>query len=192
MKSAAHADSNQESDKPTTLSYSNSDLFLKKYAFGSNDFAVIRKVRQEQQGLQDCFDSYDAYADHYAMLDKDQNPVFVMRVNQARKGPLDCEQFYPQKLLNKHKQVLCSASRFMRSKHFPANPTLANRFLHLVRADQVLDGMVGDIINAHTPMFVYYKKIGYELVVGHDFIHPRLGTESKVMLLIANGQSLTW
>jgi hypothetical protein len=118
--------------------------------------------------------------------------MFVMRVNQARKGVLDCENFYPSLLLTQHRSVLCSASRFARSKQFPANPTLAKHFLREVREDQLLDGMIGDVINANTPMIPYYEKLGYRTIEGHDFRHPRLGTNSKAMLLIADGHTLFW
>jgi hypothetical protein len=191
MKLTALSDCSNES-KIVPESCRKASPWLLKCTFSSADFELIKKVRLERQGLKDCVDLYDVDADHYLLIDQSARPIFVMRVNQARRGELDCERFYPKELLDNHRSVLCSASRFMRSRQFSANPVLAKRFLHLVREDQLLEGMIGDVINAHAPMLPYYKSIGYEALNGHDFIHPRLGTESKVMLLMANGHCLQW
>jgi hypothetical protein len=43
-----------------------------------------------------------------------------------------------------------------------------------------------DLINVHTPMIPYYQRLGYQLVCNSSFRHPRLGTDSYVMCLIAS------
>jgi hypothetical protein len=179
------SESSDTSGSPNSLGEHPSHPRLIKTIFSSSDFSLINRVRLEQQGGSDA---YDVNADHYLLLDPSGKPIFVMRVNQARRGELDCENFYPKELLHNHRPVLCSASRFVRSRAFGPNVALAKHFLHLVREDQLLDGMVGDLINAHIPMVPYYQRLGYESVPGHDFTHPRLGTASRVMLLMVNAQ----
>jgi hypothetical protein len=108
-----------------------------------------------------------------------------MRVNQARRGPLDCEEFYPTAFLNRFRQVIGSASRFARRAGSEAEPALMRTFIREVWRHQYQDGMRVDLINVHEPMVFYYQRLGYELLCNSFFKHPRLGTNNHVMCLIA-------
>lgn len=98
-----------------------------------------------------------------------------MRVNQARRGPVDCEEFYPGNLLSVFRNLVGSASRLIKVKEARSNVSETFSLIAAVWRDQFLDGMRIDPINVHMPMVPHSR-----------FKHPRLGTDSLVMFLTAN------
>lgn len=148
-------------------------------------FTDCLKIRASHAGNPvSCMDRFDDTADIYLLLEA-ETPLATMRINQARRGPLDCEEFYPAEFLDEFRSLIGSASRFARKASTKPDLALMRRFVREVWRDQFADGMRVDLINVHAPMVPYYRRLGYELVCNSFFRHPRLATDSYVMCLIA-------
>ena len=144
----------------------------------SSEFETILELRRSGAApaspLEDCF---DLEADLYVMRCSG-TAIATMRVSQARRGEIDCEEAYPDEFLSNYRSIICSASRFLRHPKSPPNVLLMEQFMREVWRDQFADGVRVDIINVHQPMIPYYTRMGYVLLCDSHFTHPRLGTPS--------------
>lgn len=155
-------------------------------------FAEVLRIRQTpaERTRAACVDAHDLTADHYLLADQRQT-LAAMWVNQAHRGPLDCEAFYPAPLLDKWRPCIGSASRLVRDQSIPACPGAVVRFIKEVWRHQYATGMRVDIINCHEPMEPFYLRLGYRRVANSNFSHPRLSTPSFVMILVADHRTKT-
>ncbi len=126
-------------------------------------------------------DKFDELADHY-LLKFGKISIATVRINLAKRGEMDCESYYRTVLDNSKRNEIASASRLVRNPKEPANFMLMRRFLSVVRADQAASGIRTEIINVQSHMLKYYEYMGYREVKGVHFRHPRLRTESIVMI----------
>lgn len=158
---------------------------LARFSYASELFSRVIELRAAHQSAGELEDEFDLTADHY-LLFRDKIPIVAMRVNQARKGPMDCEEFYPGNLLSVFRNLVGSASRLVKAKEARGNVTETFSLISAAWRDQFLDGMRIDLINVHLPMIPFYSRLGYKVVPHSRFKHPRLGTDSQVMYLTAN------
>lgn len=168
----------------STDSHATALLTVHKTGPGSAEYQDITAIRTSRSGIHQAGDASDANADHYLAV-VDGQPLACMRVNQARRGRLDCEDHYPAAFVAKFRGVIGSASRLVRRADAKACPDVMRRFVAAVWRDQYQDGIRVDLINVHTPMVPYYESMGYEQVAGSAFVHPRLRTSSLVMAMLA-------
>lgn len=150
----------------------------------SEAFEVVTSIRS-QSGVGAFSDEHDQTADIYLMVRED-TPVATMRVNQARKGRLDCEEFYPGEFLTRHRHMIGSASRLARSPATKPSVYLMRHFVRSVWQHQLRHGMRVDLINVHQRMIPYYADMGYRLLYNSFFWHPRIHTPSHVMFMVAS------
>ncbi len=149
-------------------------------------FDLCADIRRSQSSISTPHvDEFDVHAEIY-LLTLEGKPVATMRVNQAQCGHLDCEEFYPQDFLHEFRPQIGSASRFARHALAKPDIVLMREFVSEVWRDQFLVGIRADLINVHTPMISYYERLGYRMLCNSRFVHPRLGTESHVMCLVAS------
>lgn len=153
----------------------------------SSDYDAVISIRS--QGVAGSYsDEYDETADIYVMTDN-ETPVATMRVNQARRGKMDCEDFYPEHFLRSHRHMIGSASRLARSITAKPNVHLMRHFVRSVWRQQLIDGMRVDLINVHQRMIPYYADMGYRLLCNSFFWHPRIRTPSHVMFMVASKET---
>jgi hypothetical protein len=158
---------------------------LSHFHYTNHLFTLVLELRGRHQTGGELEDVFDRTADHY-LLFRDGVPILAMRVNQARRGPMDCEEFYPGNLLSVFRNMVGSASRLIKAKEARGNASETFSLIAAVWRDQFLDGMRIDLINVHMPMIPFYRRLGYRTVPHSRFKHPRLGTDSLVMFLTAN------
>lgn len=162
-----------------------SGLSVCKVSTSTSAFDAVLAIRNAvSQGRATNTDAHDECADIY-LLTSHNKPIATMRVNQAHRSALDCEEFYPQSFIHQYRSIICSASRFARHPSAPADISLMRILIREVRKDQYLSGMRVDLINVHISMIAFYARMGYKLLCNSHFIHPRLGSSSYVMFLIS-------
>jgi len=127
-------------------------------------------------------DSFDPYSEHYLAL-MDQQPVAAMRVTRIAVGPVECEEYFPKRLILAKGNVICSASRFVALPSAQANTKVAEILTEVVRMHQAKLGTRLDVINVHERAIKYYGRLAYELVADSFFWHPKWKTPSHVMVL---------
>ena len=157
----------------------------------SDLFTEVLRIRQST-GLpeQAVTDASDKSADIY-LLAKDGRNIATMRVNQVRRGAVDCSEFYPRALLEDFSHCLGSASRLVRDQSVKACPGDIRFFLREVWRHQFRDGMRIDVTNCHEDMEPFYVRLGYRQAADFKFTHPRLSTPSLVMIMVADPSAET-
>jgi CDGSH-type Zn-finger protein len=173
----------KKQDSPIT----DAPKYLRKIRSSDPDFKMILDLRKSVNSKADPEDEFDQSADHYLIANHEM-AIAAMRVNQARKGSLDCEKYYPDKFLSDYRYMIGSASRLVKAKPNRGAPKEIFDFVRAVWRDQFLDGMRIDLINVHIPVIPLYLRIGYSVISRSQFIHPRLDTDSLAMCLIADAK----
>lgn len=150
--------------------------------------SVIDVRRSIAQNGSEVTDEFDRSSVLY-LMEENCKPVATMRVNLARQGLLDCEEFFPEtcrKFILDFRVVVSSASRFVRHFESGSDPAQMRQFIRQIWRDQYNNGIRIDLINVHERMIPYYKRLGYLLIRDSFFRHPRLDTPSYVMCLLAD------
>ncbi|MCC7477969.1 hypothetical protein IT575_05870 [bacterium] len=149
----------------------------------SKNFDEVLELRSRviRRHGQAAADPVDSYSEHYTAR-LGQRLVGALRVTRAACGPLDCEQHYPRNLTCNWRGLLTSAGAFVLDSQAPRELRIARRLIEFAWMDQLPRGSRLDVINVHERAITYYGILGYELLAGSFFIHPRLGTPSHVML----------
>ncbi len=175
----------QESDTTIVLRESD-DLSLVHFDRNSALFEEVCRIRSSASESDDSpNDRYDENADLYLLKFRDDF-IATMRVNLARRGLLDCQEYYPQDFLADYSDWIGSASRLARDRKASACPDRVKWFIREVWRHQFRAGLRLDLINCHQRMENFYVHLGYRRIEGYNFVHPRLSTPSFVMLLAAN------
>lgn len=126
----------------------------------------------------------DEYSEHYCAYVNGQ-PLIILRATQARKGKIDCEEFYPPQLMTELRDIIISTTRFC-SINRGTMPGLSLLLVQTLCLDQINQGMRIDIINVRLEMIDYYKNLGYVPIPDSSFIHPYWKTNSIAMILPTN------
>lgn len=170
-----------------SIHFDNRRYTIRSISPHSKDYDTVMLIRS--QGIAGVYaDEYDETADIYLLMDN-SIPIATMRVNQARRGKMDCEAFYPGHLLRSHRHLIASSSRLARSITAKPNVYLMRQFMRTVWRQQVIDGIRIDLINAHQRMLPYYVDLGYRLMCNSFFVHPRIHTPSHVMFMVASSET---
>lgn len=154
--------------------------------FGTNNelYGNVLRVRGfDQTAISFEFDEYS----HHFCLFHESNPIGVLTSTWQTDGNIDCSDYYPQSLLETYSQSLMSHCKFRIVPSACSNRFAALRFMvRGVWQDELQCGRRLDIVNASREKVRFYKRIGYTPIQGFDFVHPKLGTDSVVLVLPAD------
>lgn len=128
---------------------------------------------------------FDQYSNHYVLFSSGL-PLGTLTVHEARAGELDCQPFYPQRLLRDRQDQVAGACK-MRIRRGATAPIEALR--SLIRGawlDLVERGIRVTIANSEPRLSAFYRRIGFSYIPGYDFVHPQLGTASQVLIMAAD------
>jgi hypothetical protein len=137
----------------------------------------VYKTTAEETRLSD-----DLYAELYCAYLNDQ-PIASLRTLRASRCHLDCEQYYPNRLMLAFRNQIGSASRLCSMGIRTAAGNTGRLLINLAWVDQIALGSRIDVINVKLSMINYYKKLGYYNLSDSFFIHPSWNTPSCVMLI---------
>lgn len=115
----------------------------------------------------------------------------TMRVTRAVCGKLDCEEFYPQPLVETFRNQLGSASGFCILKNLDPSLRLARMLIEAAWIDELPRGYRVDVISANERGVRYYQRMGYKLIADSAFVHPTYGTPSYAMAFVADANGGT-
>lgn len=127
----------------------------------------------------------DERAFHVVVFCESQ-PVGSLMITRHSDGELDCGEFYPPVLVEKHGTELASVCKF---RMLPGKHSGFKTFRLVVREvwrELLRLGIRVDAINIERSNSRVFQRMGYSVVPGFDFIHPTLGTDSIVMVLAAD------
>ena len=143
----------------------------------------LLSVRAQAYGLppRATVATIDGYSELYCGY-IEERPVVAFAATRAESGPVDCEEFYPASFMAAFRAKLTSTTRYCRVPDSNLKAQLASRFIGLVLRDQAELGVRAFIGNTQPHMLNYYSRMGYELISGHEFIHPRWKTRSLVLV----------
>lgn len=140
---------------------------------GSTAFDEIVQMR----GLVACgpsTDSVDEYSTHYALYSRERLQVWF-RVTRPIHGVLDCETYYPSDLVSEFRLVLAASGRLGRHPEEQGRSSLVSAALRCGWSHQFIHGARVDVINSRQALAPFYQRIGYHLIPGWSFLHPRTG-----------------
>lgn len=142
-----------------------------------------RSVRATVYGAESpgVVDDIDAHSTVYCAY-VDGTAVGTLRVTRARLGPIDCESFYPPSLLNRFRDLIGSASRYCVLPGTSANLRIGRLLVEGGWIEHADMGCRLDLIDVREEFVGYYRRMGYLLIAGHQFIHPVWATRSRVMV----------
>lgn len=166
-------------------SKNDSDLF--------KDVISVRSIdlKESKQKIIPVSFNFDAYSDHYRLIVEDQISG-CLSATRLLGGKIDCQEFYPQILIDKFYDIIVSACKFklipeLRGRGAIAtSASYAKLMIREAWRDQLRKGAKLDLINVEKNYVPYYKRLGYILIENSRFIHPVLGTESYVMFTSAD------
>ncbi|MBF0519328.1 MAG: hypothetical protein HQK92_06355 [Nitrospirae bacterium] len=129
---------------------------------------------------------YDKYS-YLFCLYVNEEPTVSATVTFARDGKLDCEEFYPTKLIDRYRNVICSGTKFcVINKHECRIDIFANTLMHQMWHYAYNRGIRLDILNAKERLNEYYLRKGYLLVENSTFTHHKWRFRANVFLLPAD------
>lgn len=173
-----------ELDDPTNSMTVETDKGVDTHVYES-----VCKVRWSVGRSQKTRYTFDEYSHHY-LLSVNAQPVAGLTVTRLMDGPIDCQEHYPLEMLVRFRDLIGSACKLcIDQRRSPSKSLGRSASRLLVRAaigHQVELGMRLDLINLVPAMVPYYRRLGYRLIEASDFVHPSLGTASKVMWLAAD------
>jgi len=148
-------------------------------------FASVLQLRADAYKMPQEPDEMDSCSDLY-ILARNNEPIATMRVTQAKRGKIECEEFYPQEILSKHRNRVGTATRFAKNPVIQTEPHIMPLFIQEMWRDQVREEIAVSVINATAKLIPYYQALGYDILCGSFFKHPKFGTPSYVMLMLAD------
>lgn len=120
------------------------------------------------------------------LLTASGQPAGTIRVTHATGGPLDCEPQFPAFFRSFYSEITGSASRFCLLPRLSHQFQAARILAEYAWANALDCGIRCDVIDVNFRAIPYYRRLGYQLLRGHAFLHPLLDTHSRVMVAVAN------
>ncbi|EMI55912.1 N-acyl amino acid synthase FeeM domain-containing protein [Rhodopirellula sallentina] len=154
--------------------------------FGTDNplYDQIVKIRSDEQGQRSEF-GFDRYSYHYALF-VDDRPVGTMTATRLADGKIDCEEAYPQKLLRTFRDEIYSTCKFRIHRSRCSSMKTLRAMVRAVWQDQLSLASRLVLINAETTLVPFYRRMGFHVIEGSDFVHPALGTESVALMMPAD------
>ncbi len=155
----------------------------------SHCHAVFEKVltlrsRVYRQPILDTADEVDPHSTIHVAIHKGM-VAGSLRVTFFADGSVCCQEFMPDDLISKFSHVLGSASRFCVDPDVQCEGIAVRLIRHAWRS-AIDRGKFIDIIDVREEVTRYYERFGYRLLAGAPFVHPRLGTRSRLMICTAH------
>jgi hypothetical protein len=116
-------------------------------------------------------------------------PIGSVGATRAINGPIFMEEFCPPSLMDQYRDFIVSAYRFRliqkfrRSSPYAKGMTLSFITVKEGWREQLRKGAGIDVINIEASYVPLYKRLGYLLYEGSEYIDPVLGTPSCIMFL---------
>lgn len=143
------------------------EITVEKVCPTTDQFLEVLSVRQSAYRDTQYADKIDEYSRHY-LARVDGEPAASLCVTRRRDGPLDCERFFPSRLLDTCNDVIGSACRFAAIQLYPVDIRLAPLLVETAWQDQLAAGARLDIINVHERAIRYYGRLGYWIIKGME------------------------
>jgi hypothetical protein len=160
-----------------------SDCSVRVFSASSSRFTDVLRLRSEQLSGEPT-DCTDAWSYHYGVLVED-NLVAAMRVTQARFGFFDCQENYPTSLFERFLPMIASATRLCSDPNTKALGHVRTLFSLSWRHNHE-EGMMINIINAKKKYRAYYERMGFQILSGWEFSHPRTQQLHDVYYLVGS------
>lgn len=157
------------------------DVTFLKVTHSDLEFNEILSLRKSFSSTRIVQEDIDGWSEHYlARIGND--PAAALRVTRPENGALDCEN-YPTVLINELGSKICNASGFIAEPKYPLTYKLAHLLLEATWIDVINAGVRLNLMNVHERAVRYYGKMGYMLLANSFFVHPKLKTPSRVMII---------
>ena len=141
-------------------------------------------VRGQAYGLpaRETAAAFDGYSELYCGYIADR-PVAAFAATRAIRGRVDCEEFYPGNFVSAFRHKLTSTARYCRIPNPAVGNQVAQLMVGLSLRDQIVEyGARVFVGNTQAHLLNYYSRLGYQIVSGQAFIHPRWQTRSVVLI----------
>ena len=125
---------------------------------------------------------FDRYSQHYVLY-HGMKPVGTASVTRVQDGLIDCQEYYPQRLLAQLGHLTDSASHLRIRGSEGRSYRTFRRVIREIWKDRLASGTRLNIINVTTERLRGYRAMGYHRLPVPVFIHPRLKTESHTVVL---------
>ncbi|TWT98827.1 N-acyl amino acid synthase FeeM domain-containing protein [Neorhodopirellula pilleata] len=160
--------------------------------YGSDDssFEHIQQIRSQRGGHQLYFD-FDAYSFHYC-LSVDRERIGTLTATMADEGQLDCQDYYPPKLIQEYADIIFSPCKFAIQRSRYSSMRLMRLMVRETWRDLLSQGCRLSLMNARREMVPFYRRMGFHIIAGSDFVHPTCGTDSQVMYMTADPQQRSY
>ncbi|WP_052329611.1 N-acyl amino acid synthase FeeM domain-containing protein [Rhodopirellula sp. SWK7] len=154
--------------------------------FGTENrlYEQICSVRFGVEGEQAEFD-FDRYSYHYGLFVDDQ-PVGTMTATRLSDGEIDCAHAYPSNVMRVFHDEIYSTCKFRIQRSRCSSMRTLRAMVRAVWQDQLTLGSRLVLINAEQNLVPFYRRMGFHLIAGSDFVHPVLGTQSVALMMSAD------
>ena len=130
----------------------------------------IYQVRRE--GDEDSFEfAFDRYSYHYCLF-VDAEPVGTLTATRGVDGEMDCQQMYPESLLEAHADSVFSPCKFRIKRNRFSSFRLMRLMVREFWRDQLDIGSRLAVMNASLDLIAFYERIGFYVIEGSEFVHP--------------------
>jgi hypothetical protein len=159
------------------------ELRVARVSASGSAYADILSVRSSAYGLpaEQTVADIDAYSELYCAYVAGR-PVASIAATRAACGPLDCERYYPADFVSHFRDKLSSTARYCRVAGQTVHPQVLQLMIGIALRDQVECGARVFIGNCQPDYLNYYLRLGYQLIAGYAFMHPRWNTKSLVLV----------
>ena len=157
------------------------DIVIER-AFGVEDrfFDQVIDVRKDGDGP--IHNSFDPYSYHY-LLRHQGTPVGTMTLTWLADGEIDCQEYYPERLLHLYHDQVISGTKLRINRGECSSLKTLRQFIGCVWQDHVKRGCRLNVMNAERRLAPFYRRLGFQVIEDSDFTHPTLRTESVVLVL---------
>jgi hypothetical protein len=156
---------------------------IRVYGIHNDVFGDLVRVRQQSGARVNNFE-FDSYSFHYGLVHQGE-VIGTMTVTRASDGPLDCEQAYPSRLVQTFRDYISSPCKFRIQRGSFSSFRTLRTMLRYMWQDQLSFGCRAMLINADLKLVSFYRRIGFDVMDGSEFIHPLLKTSSVCMHMLA-------
>jgi hypothetical protein len=159
------------------------DLRVARVSVSEPAYEDVLSVRSSAYGFpaRQTIAAIDAYSELYCAY-VGGRPVASITATRAACGTLDCEQYYPADFVAHFRSKLSSTARYCRIADQTVAPAVLQLMIGIALRDQVELGARVFIGNCQPEYLNYYLRLGYQLIAGYAFTHPRWNTRSLVLV----------
>ncbi|MCM2374129.1 N-acyl amino acid synthase FeeM domain-containing protein [Aporhodopirellula aestuarii] len=154
------------------------------FGTGNALYEQIATVRLGAEGERAEFE-FDRYSYHYGLFVDDQ-PVGTMTATRLADGQIDCAHAYPPGVLRTFADEIYSTCKFRIHRSRCSSMKTLRMMVRAVWRDQLSLGSRLVLINAEKNLVPFYRRMGFHVIAGSDFVHPVLETQSVALMMSAD------